>query len=74
MNCQPLSVMIVWDSITAYDVLLHKLLNLLSCNRGQWLGFYPLCKVVDADNDELHLSFPWREGSQDVHSPLGEWP
>jgi len=64
----------VRDNISAYDVLPYEMLDLLCCYCGQWLSFYPFCKIVNADNENFHLSFPWGEGSQDVHPPLCKWP
>jgi len=42
-------------SIAAYNVFPYKLFDLLRCDDGQWLSFYPFRKVVDAHNDEFHF-------------------
>ena len=64
----------VGHSVPAYDVFPYKLLDLLCCDYGQWLSLYPFCKIVNANNEELYLSLPWGEWSQDVHSPFCKWP
>ena len=52
----------MWYSIAVYNVLPYELLDLLCCDCGQWLNFYPFHKVVDAYNEEFHLSFSRGEG------------
>ena len=62
------------DSISTYDVIPYKLLDLLCCDCGQWLSLYPFYEIVNANNEEFHLSFFGGEWSQDVYSPFCEWP
>jgi len=60
----------VRDSVSAYDVFPYKLLDLLCCDCGQWFSLYPLCEIINTNDEELYLSFAWGERSQDIHSPL----
>jgi len=69
-----LSAIVGYDSmrysIAADNVFPYELLDLLCCDCGQWLSFYPFRKVVDVHNEEFHLSFSRGERSKDVHSPF----
>nr|GEW73708.1 hypothetical protein [Tanacetum cinerariifolium] len=54
-----------WEAKSAYDVIPHKFLDLVSCYRCDWLCFDPLSKIVDSNDKEfdLPLSF-WEKGSK----------
>jgi len=43
-------------------------------NIGKGLDFYPLGKVVRADEEPSLVPYSLRKGSHYVQAPLGEWP
>ena len=59
---------------TAHNVLPHELLNLVCGDLCEWLCLYPLCEILNGDDQKLQLPYCQGEGSQDVNSPGVERP
>ena len=60
------------DSEPVNNTSPNEVSDILLCDGGQYLYFYPLGEVVDPYDEELKLFYCRREGSHDVKSPLSE--
>ena len=50
----------------AYDIFPEEVLNILLCDICQGFYFYPLCEIINANYQKLHLSCNKWKGTQDV--------
>lgn len=46
---------LVWYAEAAYNVFLHKIPNLLSCNGSERFSLYPFCEEVNGDDQEIDV-------------------
>ena len=49
-----------------YDIFLDEVINILLCDIFQGFCFYPLCEIINANHQKLHLSCTEWKGTQDV--------
>jgi len=62
------------NTISAYNIFLDELLNLLGYYSAQWFGFYPFGEIINGYYQEFHLAFAGGEGAEDIHSPFSKGP